>query len=100
VRVAAPGCSQSTASGGGYGDFCGTSSAAAFVSGLAGLARSLPAGASLESVEHALVANAAPVGDIAAAGRVDARGVLDALRAIPLPPEAVTAPEPAAADFS
>lgn len=100
VRLAAPGCSQSTASGGGYGDFCGTSSAAAFVSGLAGLARSFSAGASPESVERALAANAAPCGEIAAAGRVNAAGILGALRAVAVQPEPVNAAETAVVDFS
>ncbi len=40
VRVAAPGCNLTTAPGGGYGEFCGTSSATAFLSGIVGLARS------------------------------------------------------------
>ena len=98
VRFAAPGCSQTTAPAGGYGDFCGTSSAAAFVSGLAGLARSFAAGASPESLEQALAAKAAPVGEIAASGRVDAAGILGALRITE--PQPVPVAETAVADFS
>jgi subtilisin family serine protease len=93
VRVAAPGCSQATAPGGGYGDFCGTSSAAAFVSGLVGLARSFAAAAAPESLEQALAANAAPVGPISAGGRVDAAGILGALG--PAPAAQPHAPAPA-----
>ena len=80
VRLAAPGCSQTTAPAGGYGDFCGTSSSAAFVSGLAGLARSFAADASADAVAAALAANAVPVGDFVSAGRIDAAAVLGALR--------------------
>jgi subtilisin family serine protease len=94
VRLAAPGCSQTTAPGGGYGDFCGTSSSTAFVSGLAGLARSLAADRSVEGIEQALAANAVPVGDIVSAGRVNAAGILGALRAMPVPTPVPTAPQP------
>ena len=94
VRVAAPGCSQTTAPGGGYGDFCGTSSAAAFVSGLVGLARSFATGAPAASLEQALGANAAPVGAIAAAGRVDAAGFLGALAPAPTPAPQAETPAP------
>jgi subtilisin family serine protease len=80
VRLAAPGCSQATAPGGGYGDFCGTSSAAAFVSGLAGLVLSLSSGASPDAVAGELAAHAVPVGSFVSAGRVDAAATLAALR--------------------
>ncbi len=94
VRLAAPGCSQSTAPGGGYGDFCGTSSSAAFVSGLAGLARSFAADASADAVAAALAANAVPVGDFVSAGRIDAAAVLGALRPAAPPVESGTSSEP------
>jgi subtilisin family serine protease len=93
VRLAAPGCNQTTAPAGGYGDFCGTSSSAAFVSGLAGLARSFAAGAAAETVSAALAANAVPVGDFVSAGRVDAAAMLGALQ--PARPEAAS-PAPVA----
>jgi subtilisin family serine protease len=83
VRVAAPGCSQATAPGGGYGDFCGTSSAAAFVSGLAGLVLSLSGGASPDAVAGELAAHAVPVGSFVASGRVDAAATLAAVRPAP-----------------
>ncbi len=90
VRLAAPGCSQSTAPAGGYGDFCGTSSSAAFVSGLAGLARSFASAAAADTVAAALAAHSVPVGDFVSAGRVDAAAMLAALR----PAEAPAQPSP------
>ncbi len=80
VRLAAPGCSMTTAPGAGYGDFCGTSSAAAFVSGIAGLARSVAGQLPAEAIAEALSSNAAPVGDIVSTGRLDAAAVLNSLR--------------------
>jgi subtilisin family serine protease len=80
VGVAAPGCSQSTAAGGGYGDFCGTSSAAAFVSGLVGLARSLAPARGADEVGAALTSSPVAVGDFVGTGRVDAAAALASLR--------------------
>jgi thermitase len=60
VSVAAPGCTPSTAADGSYPQFCGTSAAAPFVAGLAGLAMAtgvpsaLAAGAALQQTAHAL----------------------------------------------
>jgi subtilisin family serine protease len=93
VRLAAPGCSQATAPAGAYGDFCGTSSAAAFVSGLAGLARSLASGAPAEAIAAELAARSVRVGNFVSAGRVDAAATLNAFKpATPaqLPPAAVS----------
>lgn len=95
VKLAAPGCSQTTALNATYGDFCGTSSSTAFVSGLAGLARSFAADRAVEGIEQALAANAVPVGDIVSAGRVNAAGMLGALRAAT--PAVSQQPEPASA---
>jgi len=81
VRLAAPGCSLTTAAGAGYGEFCGTSSATAFVSGLAGLARSYAPSLSSDAIAEALSTSAVPVGDFVSSGRVDAVGVIGALRA-------------------
>jgi thermitase len=81
VQLAAPGCSMTTAGGNSYGDFCGTSSAAAFVSGLAGLARSYAPALPGAAVGHALVSSAKPIGDAVSAGRVDAGALLKALGA-------------------
>ena len=79
VTLAAPGCSQSTQAGGGYADFCGTSSAAAFASGIAALARSAARGAAVEQVVAAMSANAVRVGDFVSTGRVDAAGTATTL---------------------
>jgi len=81
VRLAAPGCTVTTATGATYGDFCGTSSAAAFVSGVAGLVRSLAGQLSPDAVAQALSTNAVRVGDFVGAGRVDAAATLTSLRA-------------------
>jgi subtilisin family serine protease len=80
VRLAAPGCNQTTAPGGTYGDFCGTSSATAFVSGLAGLLRSYAGQLSPDAIAQALSANSAQVGDFVSTGRVDAAGMLASLK--------------------
>jgi subtilisin family serine protease len=54
VQVAAPGCNVAPVRGGGYGDFCGTSSATPIVSGIAALALSLDPGIGKEALEQAL----------------------------------------------
>lgn len=79
VTLAAPGCSQSTQAGGGYADFCGTSSAAAFASGVAALARSAARDAAADEVVAALAANSVRVGDFVATGRVDAAATANVL---------------------
>ena len=80
VRLAAPGCSISTAAGGSYGEFCGTSSATAFVSGMAGLIRSLAPELPADGLGQALAASAVRVGDFVSAGRVDVGGAAALLR--------------------
>lgn len=96
VRLAAPGCSVSTAAGGSYGEFCGTSSATAFVSGVAGLIRSLAPELPADGLGQALAAGAVPVGDFVSAGRVDVGGAAAALRqAAPAPSSTVPPPLPA-----
>jgi subtilisin family serine protease len=54
VQVAAPGCNVAPVRGGGYGDFCGTSSATPIVSGIAALALSLEPGLGKDALEQAL----------------------------------------------
>ena len=54
VQVDAPGCTYSTDLSSSYGSFCGTSAAAPFVSGLAGLARSYNLSAAASSVVNAI----------------------------------------------
>jgi subtilisin family serine protease len=54
VQVAAPGCNVAPVRGGGYGNFCGTSSATPIVSGIAALALSLDPSLGKDSLEQAL----------------------------------------------
>ena len=67
VKVAAPGCTNSTALGSSYAGFCGTSAATPFVAGLAGLARSYNLSATSSSIVSAIENNttALPAGDFA-----------------------------------
>jgi subtilisin family serine protease len=76
--VAAPGENSTTARGGGYVSFLGTSSAAPVVSGIAGLAFSLAPQATPAEVERALESTAVPIPGVAT-GRVDAYAALHAL---------------------
>ena len=80
MRLAAPGCSVATGAGGSYGSFCGTSSATALVSGLAGLMRSFAPASTTDAVGQALAANALRVGDFVSAGRVDVEAAVGSLR--------------------
>lgn len=75
VTLAAPGCSLTTAPGGSFATFCGTSAAAPLVAGLAGLALS-SSDASAAEVEAALEQTAVPLPGSVGSGRVDALGLL------------------------
>lgn len=79
VQVAAPGCNIAPDSGGGYINFCGTSSATPLVSGIAALAYSLRPALSKGSFERALRGAAAPLGTMVQHGRVNAVGTLERL---------------------
>jgi subtilisin family serine protease len=92
VTLAAPGCSKSTQAGGGYADFCGTSSSAAFASGIAALARSADRDASVDQIVAALSANAVRVGDFVASGRVDAAATTNVLSVKTVSSSAAAAP--------
>ncbi len=81
VTVTAPGCGTATAVGSSYGTFCGTSAAAAIVSGLAGLALSARPSATAADLARALESSAHAIGPGAAFGRVDAAATLRALGA-------------------
>jgi len=91
ARVAAPGENSTTARGGGYVSFLGTSSAAPVVSGIAALAFSLVPGATPAQVERALETTAVSIPGVVT-GRVDAYGTLHALA-----PELATPASPAPA---
>lgn len=94
VTLAAPGCTPSTQAGGGYADFCGTSSAAAFASGIAALARSASVSAPAEEIVAAIVSNAVRIGDFVATGRVDAAATTATLSASCCPPAAPADSQP------
>jgi subtilisin family serine protease len=79
VKLAAPGCNFTTGTSAWYGTFCGTSSAAPVVAGLAGLAFSSAPLAANTQVEQALESSAVKVGAVVQYGRVDAYGTLLAL---------------------
>ena len=85
VKIAAPWCHWTTAKGGLFGTFCGTSSATPAVAGIAGLAFSLSPTATNTQVEQALQSSAAPLfgTHFVQYGRVDALGTLIALASIP-----------------
>jgi subtilisin family serine protease len=78
VRAAAPGCNTTTMMGGGYDNFCGTSSASPVVAGLAGLALSVAPNASAAAVEHALLASQTRVPGTGVP-RVDALATVNAI---------------------
>jgi subtilisin family serine protease len=79
VALAAPGCNYTTGRNGWYGTFCGTSSAAPALAGIAGLAASLVPSASNSAIEQALKSTAVNVGSVVAYGRVDGYATLQAL---------------------
>jgi subtilisin family serine protease len=87
AAVAAPGENTTTARGGGYETFLGTSSAAPVVSGIAGLLFSLVPSATPAQVTGALEQSATPIAGVTF-GRVDAQRALANL----VPPPVSTPP--------
>lgn len=83
VRFAAPGCNVAPDAGGGYVNFCGTSSATPIVSGIAGLAYALEPKLTKAAFEQALRGSAVPVPNVARYGRVDSLATLVALGVMP-----------------
>jgi thermitase len=79
VKLAAPGCNFTTGTNGWYGDFCGTSSAAPALAGIAGLLASYLPTASNTQIEQALESTAASLGGVVQYGRVDTYRALTAL---------------------
>jgi thermitase len=105
VDVAAPGCNWSLRMGGGYGDFCGTSSATPLVAGLAGLAVSQAPGAGNATISSAITSTAVSIGNVVRHGRVNAHAMLLALAGTGSPgpepaPSEPTEPEPDPGDDS
>jgi subtilisin family serine protease len=98
IQVAAPGCNTAPEPGGGYVEFCGTSSAAPIVSGIAALALSLISAASKSDVEQAIAQSTTPVSNVRF-GRVNAPSVMSAVSptgsSTPLQPPPPPPPPPA-----
>lgn len=89
VTVAAPGCTEAPWVGGGYeSDFCGTSTAAPFVSGVAGLARSLDPSLTPAQLTGAFASSSDPLPD----GSTSAFGSVDAARLLEAVPASATRP--------
>jgi subtilisin family serine protease len=80
VRLAAPGCNVATVRGGGYGTFCGTSSATPLVAGLVALELSAQPAATAREAEDALARAAVPLPAFVQYGRIDAGRTLALLR--------------------
>jgi subtilisin family serine protease len=80
VRLAAPGCNIATILGGGYGTFCGTSSATPLVAGLVALELSAQPAATAREAEEALARAAVPLPAFVQYGRIDAGKTLALLR--------------------
>jgi thermitase len=80
VELSAPGCASTVSRSGGWHEFCGTSAAAPFVSGLAALTRSLAPSAEAGHLESVLLTTADSIAGVSA-GRIDARAALEALGA-------------------
>src|SRR6185369_16537470 len=82
VDIAAPGCNPAQARNGTVGQYCGTSSAAPFVSGVAALLASTYPKPSASVMRTALMTSADPIAGNwvnAASGRVNAAAALKAL---------------------
>ncbi|MDE3069715.1 MAG: S8 family serine peptidase, partial [Acidobacteriota bacterium] len=76
VAVSAPGCNIAPLLGGGYGDFCGTSSATPLVSGLAALALAASPQATPAQITSAIEQDAHRLAFPVAYGRIDAASTL------------------------
>jgi subtilisin family serine protease len=81
VNVAAPGCNIAPLLAGGYGWFCGTSSATPVVAGLIALERSYAPLASAQQLVSALVRAGHRLPDVVQYGRIDAGQTLSLLKA-------------------
>jgi thermitase len=79
VKVAAPGCNPAPMLEGGYGSFCGTSSATPVVTGLVALAVATSPRASAVEIEQALERPAVAMAGFVRYGRVDAARTLSLL---------------------
>jgi subtilisin family serine protease len=81
VNVAASGCNVAPVLGGGYGWFCGTSSATPVVAGLVALELSVAPTATRAQIESALLHGTVPLPGVVQYGRIDAARTLSLLPA-------------------
>jgi len=79
VQLAAPGCNVAPTRGGGYGEFCGTSSATPVLSGVAALAAAAAPAATPAQIVAALERTSAPIGAGVQYGEVQAAQTLSML---------------------
>lgn len=86
VDVSAPGCNVAPVLAGGYGSFCGTSSATPLVSGLAALELSVQPSATPAAVATAVEQSVQKISADVNYGRIDAARTLSALGATPTTP--------------
>jgi subtilisin family serine protease len=96
VQVAAPGCNTAPRLRGGYVEFCGTSSAAPMVAGIAGLAVALNPRASRTDLGLAIARSATPLPGVVQFGRVNAPTVMSAVSSGGSANPVQTAPPPPA----
>ncbi len=90
VSVGAPGCNVAPVFSGGYGEFCGTSSATPLVAGLAALVLSAQPTATPTQVATAIERSAKHIDAVLANGRIDAAAALAPLTRTILPPIRIT----------
>ena len=83
VKLAAPGCNYTTGRSAWYGNFCGTSSAAPALAGIAALAISYAPSATNTQIEQALETSSVPIGSGVQYGRVDAAKTIELLGGAP-----------------
>ncbi len=82
VDIAAPGCNPAQTKGGGLVEFCGTSSATPFLSGVAALLAATRPQPAAATIRTALTVSAAPLAGWVAAGRVNAAAASAAAAAL------------------
>jgi subtilisin family serine protease len=99
VEVAAPGCDETTALGGGYAEPCGTSFASPMTAGIAALMASANSSASNATLRNALINNTDSVGSYVIHGRVNASKALAAVGSS-APAPAPSSPAPSSTTFS
>jgi len=90
IDVSAAGCLYSTANGGGYREFCGTSNAAPVVTGLVALMKSISPNLTVQQVADYITQNATDLGDLGwdkyfGWGRIDYEKTLTAVKSAVLP---------------